>query len=220
MDADDGFARARRGEFFYLTLSRPVLPVREGTERTGGPRRRVDAELVERARRGNARAREELVRILAPCLLRLALRLTDDSHDAEDMVSEALYRGVVKLDRLREPAAVVAWFQRILVHHWRDRLRSRRPRDRFLEELAAEPLCEEPPGAELEAAELSERVRRALATLPPMQRAVLALHFEEGLCVGEIASVLDARPEQVKANLWHARRRLRAILGEDLDVDA
>jgi DNA-directed RNA polymerase specialized sigma24 family protein len=43
---------------------------------------------------------------------------------------------------------------------------------------------------------------------------VLALAIDEGLSVAEIAEILQASADRVKANLWHARRRLRALLGD------
>ena len=177
----------------------------------------MDAELVERAGRGDSRAQEHLVRQLTPRLLRLALRLGCDAESAEDIVSDTLYRGITKLRNLRDPSAVAGWFSRILVNAWRDRLRSRK-RDLSLEDLAHEP--EVPaslaPEEVVVEKELRERLGEALGALPPAQRAVLALHIDEGFSVSEIADALRSTPERVKANLWHGRRRLRRLLGGPL----
>lgn len=59
------------------------------------------------------------------------------------------------------------------------------------------------------------RLRAAVRALPPEQRAAIALfHFEE-LSVAEVAGALDVSPGTVKTGLMHARRKLRAVLGEE-----
>jgi len=181
------------------------------------PRGAVDPEIVGRARGGDREALEALLRALTPGLLRLAARLSGGAGSSEELVTEALYRGAVKLRRLRDPAAAESWFRRILVNLWRDSLRRRRREELFLSEVP-EPCAPVSfdPSAEVEAAEAGEALARAMAALPAGQRAVAALHIEEGLPVGEIAEALGTTPERVKANLWHARQRLRALLGRFL----
>lgn len=173
----------------------------------------VDPETVEKARRGDPAAMEALIRGVAPGIHRLALRLTADHDAAEDLTMEALYRGSVKLGKLRDPRAAAAWFRTTLLNIWRDQMRRARPDELSLGE-APEPA--EPTGASpaalLDAEELKEACARALPLLPPAQRAVLALVIDEGLTVTEIAAALGTTVDRVKANLWHGRRRLRELL--------
>jgi RNA polymerase sigma-70 factor (ECF subfamily) len=173
----------------------------------------VDRELVRRAQKGDPGAMAELVGCVGPRLFRLAVRLCGDRSEAEDMVSDTLYRGMAKLKRVREGRAAGAWFSRILVNRWRDRLRRAHRRDMFLEDIR-EPAAaaRDDPVLRAEAADLGERVVRAMAALPPGQRAVLLLHVTEGLTVADIAEALGATSDRVKANLWHARRRMRELL--------
>ncbi|MBN1442379.1 MAG: sigma-70 family RNA polymerase sigma factor [Planctomycetes bacterium] len=186
----------------------------------------MDPETVEKARRGCPEALEALLRGLVPPLLALARRLAGDTQDAEDLVSEALYRGWVRLGKLRDPGAAVPWFRRILLNVWKDSLRRKTRKQLFLEDARetgaarGEPDAGEPealaafdPAARAEAAELREGVDRALAALPPGQRAVMSLRLEGDLSVAEIAKALGTTAERVKANLWHARRKLRSLLG-------
>lgn len=56
------------------------------------------------------------------------------------------------------------------------------------------------------------RVARAVAELPPDQRAAVALFYLEDLRVAEIAAALDVPAGTVKTRLMHARRKLRAAL--------
>jgi RNA polymerase sigma factor (sigma-70 family) len=198
---------------FYLQGAPNVLM--DGEEKPGdGPKRgAVDPEIVAKASHGDARALEALLRALTPSLLRVAVRLAGDETTAEELVTEALYRGATKLGKLREPEAAGAWFRRILLNLWRDHLRRTRKQDLFLEDLPepAAPASFDP-SARIEAIEESEALARAVSSLPPLQRAALTLQLEGGLSVEEIADEIGSTADRVKANLWHARRRLREIL--------
>jgi len=174
----------------------------------------VDPETIDKARRGDPAALEDLIAEVSPRLLRLAGRLTADRDAAEDLVMEALYRGCVKIRKLRNPGAAMAWFRTILLNLWRSRMRRRRAREVEIDEavhLAGPPATD--PAALLACEELREACAKAIPLLPPTQRAVIALALDEGLSVPEIAAALGTTCDRVKANLWHARRRLRELLG-------
>ena len=96
---------------------------------------------------------------------------------------------------------------------WAMRARHRRPHDeRWLTELHAEsdPECE----VEREAAH--NRLRKALAGLPPRQREVLRLHYGEGLTRAQIADFLKLSERIVKRDLINAYCRLRTLLDADV----
>jgi RNA polymerase sigma factor (sigma-70 family) len=173
----------------------------------------VDPETVQKARRGDAGAVEALARALTPELWRLAVHLSGDRALAEDLVTEALYRGIAKLRRLRKETAVGGWFRKILVHRWRDWLRRNREAPVLLE-AGVEPAAPEStdPVLQAESTEAFELVAAEIAQLPPGQRAVLALRLDGVLSPTEIAKVLGTKADRVKANLWHGRRRLRERL--------
>ena len=59
-----------------------------------------------------------------------------------------------------------------------------------------------------------ERVRRAIETLPPMQRAVVVLRLVEELDYADIAATLGCSVQAVRANLHLGRQRVRRLAGE------
>ena len=63
--------------------------------------------------------------------------------------------------------------------------------------------------------ERAAQVRRAIATLPPKQRATLILRMYHELSHEEIADVLGSSVGAVKANFFHALGNLKKQLGED-----
>jgi RNA polymerase sigma-70 factor (ECF subfamily) len=151
-----------------------------------------------------------------PWLLRLAERLSGDRREAEDLAGETLLRAVRKNPDLPGQGRRRAWLARVLLNLWRDRLRSRARRR---EAPPGSPVPDAPdpsPGPEVLAIgeETGRRVRAALDALPPHQKAAMLLSVDEGMAVAEIAAALGSTVDRVKANLWQARKRLRAELGD------
>ena len=68
------------------------------------------------------------------------------------------------------------------------------------------------PDGRLEQRELQARLAAALRTLSAEHRAVIELAYFQGLSCREIAGVLGCPPDTVKTRMFHARRRLRALL--------
>ena len=137
-------------------------------------------------------------------LFRFALRLSRDDDEAKDLLQEAFIRAA----SARVPsdtAAAGAWLVRVVLNLARDRWRRRRIR-----EVLHLPLREShDPRPALEAA---ATVRSAMASLPPRQRAVIALHYLEGEPVASIAATLRITQVTVRWHLAAARKRLQEIL--------
>jgi RNA polymerase sigma-70 factor (ECF subfamily) len=134
---------------------------------------------------------------------RLAAVILGDRDEAEDAVNDAALRAWQHLASLREPERFEAWFARILVNVCRDRLHHRhRPSI-----LIREPSTEIDPFA---ASVEREALRAALAALTAEHRAVIALHYLEGLTAEQIATTLGAPVGTVKSRLHYGLAELRA----------
>lgn len=179
----------------------------------------MDRELVRRAQQGEDEAMSVVLRSVTPRLLRLATRLCSSPSVAEDLVEEALYRGGLKLHRLQHAEALLSWFRSILIAAWKDYLRSTQRRELLVLDQVEHPAApiSSDPVARARESEARDRITFALSSLPAGQRAVVTLWFEEGLSVAEIAAVLDSTADRVKANLYHARRKLSQKLDDLLD---
>lgn len=73
----------------------------------------------------------------------------------------------------------------------------------------------DPPDPAASGGEQAAELRRAMAALPPEQRAAIALFYVEGFSVGEIAEAVRIPEGTVKTRLFHARRALRRQLEGD-----
>jgi RNA polymerase sigma factor (sigma-70 family) len=180
-----------------------------------GKERLLDEYLVLAAQTGDAGAFDQLARRWQPKLAAHAWRLLGERGSARDAVQESWLEIVRGLGRLRDVRAFPAWAFRIVSRRCAREVGALVGRRRMEAELQAAPdaATEEPAGA---TASERERLSAAIRSLPPEQRAAIALfHFEE-LSVAETAVALDVPAGTVKTRLMHARRKLRAVLEGDM----
>lgn len=172
----------------------------------------TDAQLVERARLGDAAAFDALVRRYIRVAYTLACAVTYDHHDAEDVCQEACIRTLEHLDECRTPARFAGWFftivRRAALHlQRRERVRRTEPLD------AREPTAREDPARDAERADLRARLAVALGTLEPAECDVVLMHDLEGWTHAAIAEALGISAVNSRQLLFVARRKLRAALG-------
>jgi RNA polymerase sigma-70 factor (ECF subfamily) len=180
-----------------------------------------DAPLIEAMMRGDQSAMSTLYDRYAPGVLGLALRITRERADAEDVVVDTfaqVWRDAARFETQR--GSVAAWLATIARSRALDLLRVR-GRRRKLDDAAEAEVGVAPPAmgtatpspiSALLADERSRRVQTALETLPPPQRAALELAYFEGLSQSEIAERLDEPLGTVKTRMRLGLRRLRELL--------
>ncbi|HEV2851972.1 MAG TPA: sigma-70 family RNA polymerase sigma factor [Thermoanaerobaculia bacterium] len=172
----------------------------------------TDSRLVARARAGDARAFEELVRRHLRSAHAVALGVLGNPADAEDVCQDAFLAALEKLDECRDPERFAAWLTRIVRNqalNFRER-RSLRQGEPL--EAAAPAAAAADTSDPAERSELRGRLLAALESLPPSQREVVLLHDLEGWRHREIAALLGTSEGAVRVRLHEARRRLRAVL--------
>ena len=173
----------------------------------------TDSELVYLVRRGDRRAASRLVeRYLRACRA-VALAVTGDEADADDVSQEAMVVAVTRIAECRDPARFGGWLLQIVRNRARNLARSPATR-RAVPLDEREPSPAPSPVAEVERRELRDRLLGALAEIPERHREVILLHDLEGWKHREIGERLGLPEGTVRSHLHHARRRLRRILGE------
>lgn len=174
---------------------------------------RDEGTLVERALTGERAAFGTLVERYAAQARRVARAVLGDPDDADDAAQDAFLSALVKLEQCDPRRPFGPWLMRIVANAATDRRRRRAVR-------AAEPLDPELAGAGEwpdRAAErnlLAERLRAALDELPPRRRLAVVLFDAEGYSHAEIAEILGIAEGTVRSEVFHARRRLRALLAD------
>jgi RNA polymerase sigma-70 factor (sigma-E family) len=152
-----------------------------------------------------------LVAARAPALLRLAVMLTGDRAEAEDLLQSTFVRTQRHADRIAAMAAPAAYLRKAMLREHLSGVRrlARRARTTPLaghDDAAARPEPEP---------ERRDAAWRLLATLPRQQRAVLVLRFYEDLPDREIAEVLGCSEPTVRSNASRALARLRTHLNDN-----
>ncbi len=178
---------------------------------------RPSAGLVERAKAGDDGAFDELVKNHERDVFRLALKVLGNYELALDASQETFLRAWRALPRFRGDSSISTWLHRITVNTSLS-IRKRALRNKACDIEESAHLLEsdsESPEAAGERVELSERLRRALAQLTPLQRQIVVMKDVEGYSHKEVASVQNISVGASKVRLHRARAALRDLVSRE-----
>ena len=185
-----------------------------------------DKELVEKARRGDQSAFEQLVLANQNRVYSLALRLCGNREEAADLSQEAFVKAWQGLSAFQGESSFATWVYRLTTNVCIDHLRRKKRREEVEPAVSlddensgwAEPADRaSDPQLLLEKSERGRALARGLEQLPDWQRRVLVLRELSGLSYQEISDALDIDLGTVKSRIARARLALRKILLEDGD---
>ena len=172
-----------------------------------------DELLVIQCRDGDEEALRALIARWQPRLGRFAWRLTGEREASRDVVQDswlAIVRGIRRLD---DPARFRAWAYRIVSNKCSDWIRRRvAQRSATRDMVGSHALSSMEPVDATESSGEVSRLREALKKLPDEQRAMLSLHYLDGIGLAAIAAVVGVPVGTVKSRLYHARNRLKETL--------
>jgi len=172
-----------------------------------------DAELVQRARKGDDTALGLLARRHHAGAYRLALSYVRDGDAAADVVQDAFVKAMRALDGFRGESSFRTWLFRITVNEAKGALRrTGRRGERPLEEAHEVPSSTVDPASAVALSDQAARARTLLATLPEKQRLSVSLRTEEGLSFREIGDITGSSEGAARVNYFHGIRRLRELM--------
>lgn len=180
----------------------------------------TDEQLIQRVSGGDREAIRLLYQRHGGLVYRCALQVVSDAAVAEEVCQDTFLRvweraGTYRADR----GKVATWLARISRNRAIDVLRARRARGIVPsvpvdETISAPAGSGSDPGEKLWQSLRDERVREAVASLPPEQRRALTLAFFQGYTHAQIAGILGEPLGTVKTRIRDAMIKLRARLGE------
>ncbi len=179
-----------------------------------------EAGLVAACLAGQPDAFEVIVERHRRTVYQLCYRFVGNHEDASDLSQDVFLRAYRGLGTFRGGSSLSTWLYRIGVNLCLNRVSAKLPVTEAIDkqqhidtrsESASERVLREERGAQ---------VRRAIATLPPKQRATLILRMYHELSHEEIAGVLGSSVGAVKANFFHALGNLKKRLGEEEEEEA
>lgn len=173
------------------------------------------AEVIARAKAGDAEAWGALYQQYAAAIFRFCRRALPTREDAEDATMEVFMKVRDKLGQYDATRPFTAWLYRVAANHCWDLLRRRKIRqDKETEEVDDLPL-EHPDPNQLDRLieqKTSEEVRKALDKLGTRARMALVMRYYSDMSYDEIADALGVRRAFVGVVLLRARHELRQAL--------
>lgn len=142
-------------------------------------------------------------------IFRLALRVTLNRAEAEDIVQDVLIRVWNRRDELGDVESIEAYSLTVCRNLALDRAEKKGNSNLALDEAPLPLSSDALPDQQLIQRERLQMVERFFNTLPPSQRMVMQLRDVEGKSYKEIAEITGQSEEQVKVNLFRARRSIR-----------
>jgi RNA polymerase sigma-70 factor (ECF subfamily) len=165
-----------------------------------------DLLLIERARGGDERAVEALIRRHSRRLFRVARSVFADEDAAETVVQEAYLAALADLNRHSPNGKFAAWLTRLAFSQARSLRASARPGQAVSRALpTAAPAS---PGAVPTEAHERQELERAITGLPEVFRTVFVLRALEGISGIETAASLGVHETTVRTRMYRAQRRL------------
>lgn len=180
----------------------------------------TDAELVAAVRDGSRTAAGRLAERHLRFARAVALSITGEIEDAEDVCQNAFVYAIAKIDDCRDPDRFGAWLRQIVRSEARNHLRSQRVRrtEVLLEDTATSPI--ETADVAVERLDTRRQLLSALSTLSEERREVVLLHDLEGWTHVEISERMGIPAGTVRSHLHFARKKLRALLGHFREGDS
>ena len=145
----------------------------------------------------------------------LCYRFVGNHEDASDLSQDVFLRAYRGLKSFRGQSSIGTWLYRIGVNVCLNRVAVKRPPSEPIDETRHVDTRTESPSERVLRGERAERVRMAVAELPPRQRAALVLRVYQEMSHQEIADVLGSSVGAVKANVFHALQSLKRRLGNE-----
>ena len=180
--------------------------------------------LVAKAQRGDLQAFESLVQIYQQRIFNLALHLSGNASDAQDVAQEAFISAYRSIGNFRKESDFGTWLHRITVNCW---LNQRKKVQRMTLLSIDEPVSSDGgtvmreiastdagPQEAAEEREMREEIHSALRALSPDHRSALVLREIQGYSYEEIASMLECSLGTVKSRINRARAAMRDLLAE------
>jgi RNA polymerase sigma-70 factor (ECF subfamily) len=180
--------------------------------------------LVDRARHGDLKAYDELVRRYQERIYATVYHMTSNHEDANDLAQESFVKAFQALKSFKGGSSFYTWLYRIAVNKTINFLKQRKNRQHMsLNDLdfnvehnpdLVALISDKTPRRDAGLSELQEKLNAALLKLSDSHRLAVVLHDVQGLSHEEIAKVMHCNIGTVRSRLFYARQQLQALLAD------
>jgi len=175
---------------------------------------RSDEELVRQYQSGNESAFNELVLRYQEKIYWVARRFSSSHDNADDITQEVFVKMYESLKEFRGDSSLYTWLYRITVNVSLNFLRRQKVREFFRIDEMLDIEAEESgsPDSIVEQREQQSLIEQAVAALPEKQKAVFVMRYYEEMPYEEISKILKTSVGGLKANYFHAVRKIGEYL--------
>jgi len=184
----------------------------------------LEPDLVNRARRGELQAYDELVKRYQERIYATIYHMTSNHEDANDLAQEAFIKAYSALKSFKGGSSFYTWLYRIAFNKTINFLKQRKNKyhlslndidfnaehDPDLMAL----ISDKTPTREVGLSELQKKLNEALLKLSEPHRMVVVLHDVQGQSHDEIAEIMGCNIGTVRSRLFYARQQLQGHLAE------
>ncbi len=179
-----------------------------------------DQRMLNDLRAGRSEACGEVIRGHYQAVYRFLVHMTRDVHEAEDLTQETFTAAWQRIGAFEGQATLATWLHRIAYTKFIDAQRAARRNARLQERLTSlqtsSDTSSDDPSDSVAADDESQRLYQALHGLEGQDRALLVLHYLQGLSYREMSSVLDEPTGTLKWRTSAALDRLRSLLTDEV----
>ncbi len=185
-----------------------------------------EQKLVQRARKGDLEAYNELVRRYQERIYATVYHMTANHEDASDLAQESFIKAFQALRSFKGDSSFFTWVYRIAVNKTINFLKQRKNRtilslDDVDLNTEHDPdlvalISQKTPRRDLNLAELQEKLNAAMQKLSEDHRLVIVLHDIQGLSHEEISKIMDCNIGTVRSRLFYARQQMQGYLADYL----
>ncbi len=173
-------------------------------------------KLANQLKKGDNSVFEELYKLTSSKAYFIALQITGDKHEAEDIVQESYVTMLAKISTLQKKEGFMSWFNCIVANKSRDFLRKKNPKlfdedDDGMLEILAKDNGDFSPESNIDSNELRTAVMEAIKELSVEKRTCVLMKYFEDMSVNEISDNMDIPVSTVKNKLFAARKELKSI---------
>ncbi len=169
----------------------------------------VEANLIDGCLKNDRIAQRELYDKYKDAMFTLAYRITGDFAKAEDVLQDAFVKVFKNLHAFRRESTLGAWIKTIVIRTAYGLLRKEKVKFDDIEDLSLDSFFEQITVLD------TEYLEKAIMSLPEGYRAIFVLIEIEGYSHKEVAEKLNISVGTSKSQLFHAKKKLRAMLEEE-----
>jgi len=173
-------------------------------------------ELLQRiSMHKDSKALKELYAIYHPRLAGFLRRMTQDEETISELINEVMYSVWKHAHQFKNSSKVSTWIFTIAYREFCRALKKEKTQQNLLNNIAEQTKMEnqEEQTIEQTSLESNDLILKALEHLPEEQRVAIELRYFVGNSIKEIATIAKCPENTIKTRIFHARRKLRSVIG-------